>query len=67
MPALTPVTVPVLPTVATLVLPLVHRPPPEPSVSRVGEPMQVCMVPAIAGGAELTVTTSVDLQPDVSA
>lgn len=64
VPALTPVTMPVVePMVATPVLPLVHMPPPVASVTVVVAPMHALNVPPIAAGLAFTVTTVVALQP----
>ena len=57
MPVLMPVTEPVAsPTVALLVLPLIHVPPDDVLLSVVFEPTQTDTSPVIAGGAEFTVT-----------
>ena len=49
MPALTPVTIPVLPTVATAVLLLVHVPPARRSVNVTDEPVHRLPGPVIGG------------------
>lgn len=60
MPVLIPVTEPVArPTVALLVLPLIHVPPDEVLTSVVFDPTHTELSPVIAGGAELTVTIAV--------
>ena len=58
----TPVTIPVEPTVATAVLPLVQVPPP-PSVRVVVAPMQACRTPVIGDGEETTDTVVVAAHP----
>ena len=61
IPADTPLTMPVEPTVATNVLPLLHTPPLVASLNVVVEPAHTLMVPVIADtvGNGLTVTTEV--------
>ena len=61
VPAVTPVTVPVLPTVATAVAVLLHAPPVAASVKPVVEPAHTVAVPVMlpADGNGLTVTTLV--------
>jgi hypothetical protein len=64
VPAEAPPTMPEpVPTVATLVLPLAHVPPPA-SVSAVVLPMQTLVVPVIAPGSGLTVTVMVEEHPN---
>jgi hypothetical protein len=66
VPAKTPDTTPVPETtVATLVVLLLHVPPPA-SLSEVVEPTQTEGVPLIADGNGLTVTTRVAVQPEGS-
>jgi hypothetical protein len=48
--------------VATAVLLLVHVPPVEASLNDAVEPVHILLVPAIADGNGLTVTTDVDIQ-----
>lgn len=55
VPAETPVTIPVEPTVATDVLPLLHVPPLVASLRVVTSPAQTTIVPVIDEGAGLTV------------
>ena len=59
VPAATPVTMPVDPTVATDVVPEVHTPPPVPSLNVVVAPVQTVAVPVIVPAlvVALTVTT----------
>ena len=59
VPADTPVTMPVLPTVATVVAVLLHTPPVVASLNPVVAPAQTIAVPVIvpADGKGLTVTT----------
>ncbi len=64
VPAATPETIPVLPTVATPVLPLTHEPPPGVEDNVVVAPTQTDIVPEIAAGAANTVTVVVRAQPD---
>ena len=61
VPADTPVTVPVLPTVATVVVVLLQAPPVVASLNPVVDPAQTVAVPVIvpADGNGLTVTTLV--------
>jgi hypothetical protein len=61
VPAVTPVTVPVLPTVATPVAVLLHAPPVAASVKPVVEPAHTIAVPVMlpADGNGLTVTVVV--------
>jgi len=61
VPADTPLTTPVLPTVATDVLPLLHTPPLVASLRLVAEPAHTFIVPVIADtvGNGLTVTDEV--------
>ena len=63
VPPLIPVTIPVEPTVATLVMVLSHVPPALMSESEVVEPAQRTAVPVIGAGSGLTVTTIVAIQP----
>ena len=66
VPDVTPETIPELvPIVATLVLLLIHVPPPV-LESVVVEPAQTVAVPVIADGNGLTVTTVVVIQPVAS-
>ena len=62
VPALTPVTIPVLPTVAAALL-LLHVPPPGLHVRVVVAPSQTVAVPLMLAGDERTVTTAVCEQP----
>lgn len=55
MPDIMPVTIPVLPTVATEGALLVHVPPGVGSVKVTGVPMQTLGLPEIGSGEELTV------------
>jgi len=64
VPALTPVTSPVLSTVALAVLLLVQVPPSAVLVSCVVEPAQTAELPAIAEGVIVTVTVAMAGQPD---
>ena len=60
VPAITPVTMPVpVPTVATPVLLLLHRPPAVTSNKATLAPSHITLVPVIAAGLGLTVTMSV--------
>lgn len=59
MPAPTPVTTPVVPTVAINTLALAHVPPTVASVRLVVKPTHTTPVPVIADGDELTVTVVV--------
>ena len=63
VPADTPVTTPVLPTAARLVLLLLQVPPVEASVKAVVKPTHTLAVPVIAAGKGLTVTGVVIIQP----
>lgn len=63
VPAATPVTIPVDPTVATNELLLLHAPPVVVSVSVVLSPAQTLAVPPMAAGKLFTVTTVVVAQP----
>ena len=64
-PAATPVTIPdVAPMVATAVLPLVHVPPVESSVSVTVPPLQTGKTPPMAAGIGLIVTAATDDVPD---
>jgi hypothetical protein len=64
VPAVTPVIIPVVdPAVATVVLLLLHRPPPTPSVSVVVRPVHIDVIPVIGVGEELTVTVVVVEHP----
>lgn len=65
LPADTPLTVPEVPIVATLVLLLVHVPAPDKSVRFVELPEQKVVVPEIEAGAASTVTTAVMLAQGV--
>ena len=58
MPAVTPVTIPEVPTVA-LVLLLLHVPPPVLFANAVVEPTQTVKVPVVATGTGWTVTVVV--------
>ena len=63
MPTLRPATVPeLLPMVPTVVLTLVHVPPPVPSVSVVPDRSQMLKAPLIAPGCVFTVTTALATQ-----
>lgn len=62
VPAVTPVTMPVEPTVAMPVLPLVHVPPPGVPVSAVVEAAHTVSVPVMVG-VVFTVTVVVAAQP----
>ena len=60
VPSAMPFTMPVVsPTVAFVVLLLVHVPPPMPSVSEVVAPTQILVIPIMGPGAGVTVTTVV--------
>lgn len=64
MPAVTPVTTPLLlPIVATPVAPLVHTPPLVPSVSVVVAPAHNVVVPVIATGLAFIVVVTIVKQP----
>ena len=64
MPAAIAATTPVaVTTVATLVLPLIQRPPVVELLSVAVAPGQILVVPVIAAGSGLTVTTAVRKQP----
>jgi len=63
VPAVTPVTTPVLPTAATPELLLLHVPPDVVSVSAVVVPVQTVLLPVIALGDGLTVIVVVVKQP----
>ena len=63
MLAATPVTIPVLPTVATAVLLLLHVPHSDVLLNVVVEPAHTLAVPVIAGAAGLTVTKAFTWQP----
>ena len=56
VPASKPSTIPVVPMVATLALPLLHVPPVVASVSNVAKPSHTLAVPEIGDGNALTVT-----------
>jgi hypothetical protein len=62
-PGLLPVTTPALPTVATVVLLLLHAPPVETSDSVIVEPTHTLPGPRIGGGGALTVNSVVATQP----
>ena len=63
MPPPVPVTIPEAFTVAIVTSLLLHVPPAERSLSVVADPSQVTVVPEIAAGCALTVTTAVVVQP----
>jgi len=63
----TPVTLPPASTVATNDAPVVHEPPPTPSLNVVTEPRHTTGVPVIAVGFWLTVTGVVIVQPVMGA
>ncbi len=64
VPALTPVTIPVpAPTVAFVIVLLVHVPPAGDEPSVVVLPIQVVNVPVMLPGVAITVTTLVDEHP----
>jgi hypothetical protein len=63
VPELTPVTIPVLPIVATPVLALVQVPPDGEELNVVVAPVHTLIVPVIAVGCVLTVTTAAAKQP----
>ena len=63
VPAESALTTPVVPTVATRVLELVHTPPAVASVKFVVDPAQTISVPVIVTGAALTVTVLAVEQP----
>ena len=63
VPAATPVTVPSVPTVAFVGVPLIQAPPGVPSVRLVIRPAHTVGVPVIVPAAALTVTTLVAEQP----
>ena len=58
VPAVDPVTVPSVPTVATMMLLLVQTPPVVASVSAVVVPWQITFVPVITAGCKFTVTVA---------
>ena len=62
LPAVTPVTVPDVPTVALALL-LFHVPLPVASLNEEVDPAQTLIVPVTAAGSGFTVTTAVTLQP----
>ncbi len=63
VPAVTPVTIPVDPTVAMAVLLLVHEPPVVVEDNGVVCPTQRLAAPVIAAGAGFTVTVVLTVQP----
>ncbi len=63
MPAVTPVTFPVLLTVAAAPVAGLQLPPLVASVNAVADPAQTFMVPVIPAGKGLTVTVAVRLHP----
>ena len=63
LPAATPPTIPVDPTVARSVLLLIHVPPPTPSVNGVVWPTHTVVLPPIRVGAWFTVIIDVVTQP----
>ena len=64
VPGDAPVTTPVkVITVATVVLPLVHVPPPAALPSAVVTPIHTCNVPVMPNGARFTVTVAVAVHP----
>ena len=64
VPALTPVSVPVVETiVAMIVLPLLHVPPDVPSLKVVVKPAHKLVAPVIATGKGFTTTEAVVIQP----
>lgn len=64
VPAVAPVTTPVVkPTLATLPMLLVHTPPSESFVREVVLPAQMVVAPVIAAGSGLTVKIAVRAQP----
>ena len=64
VPALTPVTVPSVPTVAIAVLLLLHETPPTASLRVIVDPAQTDVLPEIGPGVTSTVTLPVAVQPD---
>jgi len=62
VPVVLPVTVPSVPTVATIVLELLQVPPPVASVSAVFDPWHTLAVPVMIAGCVFTVTTAVAVQ-----
>jgi hypothetical protein len=62
-PAATPVTLPVVPTVALVASLLLHAPPVADSLSGIDELTQTLLLPVIADGTEFTVTLCVLEQP----
>ncbi len=64
VPAAMPLTIPVLPTVATPVALLDHVPPPVAEDNEVVLPTHTDSVPEMVAGSALTVTTAVRLQPE---
>ncbi len=67
MPVLTPETSPLLVTVATLVLLLLHTPRPEGSLRAVVCPTTAQEMPAIGDGVALTVTNTLIIAVEVPA
>ena len=64
VPVAMPVTIPVEEaTIATLVLPLLHTPPPTELLNVVVLPAHTVVVPVIADGTELTVSATVLRHP----
>ena len=63
VPGIMPETTPVPEIVPTVVLLLIHVPPPAVLPNAVAAPAHTCSVPLIAEGAKFTVTTAVVVQP----
>ena len=63
VPPAIPVTIPAASTVATAVLLLLHPPPPVASDNDVVSPAHTVLIPNIAVGNGVTVTTAVVVQP----
>ena len=64
VPPAIPVTTPVVEIVPAAVFPLLHVPPPVPSVNAVVSPTHTSKVPLIAPGNGFTVTVAVTIQPE---
>jgi hypothetical protein len=66
VPAVTPLAIPPVVTVAIVVGMLLHAPPLVASLSAVVVPLHIFRVPVMAAAPALTVTTAVTVQPDGS-
>jgi len=66
VPALTPVTIPEAEFTETFPLTALHEPPLVKSLSITDKPIQTVVVPVIAEGKGLTVSTEVDIHPVAS-